>query len=150
TSDPQNVTSPTVTPRPALSVGGLNVTPGSTAASAATSYTIDFTTSARGALQYAANSVITLKFPAGTAYATGSASTVTAGGADIGYCGSGTLATRTTLCYLDFGRAIGAGTPVRIVVGNIKNPATPSSGNRVTVATSSDTVETNTPDYQIG
>ena len=150
TSDPQNVTSPTITPQPPLSVGALAVSPASVAASAITSYTIDFTTSARGALDYVANSVITLKFPPGTAYAGGSSSTVTVDGTDIGYCDSGTLATRTTLCYLDFGRRIGAGTPVRIVVGNIKNPTTESTGNQVTVSTSSDTSTAATPPYSIG
>jgi hypothetical protein len=150
TSDPQNVPSPDVTPQPALSVSALAVALASTAASATTSYTIDFTTSGRGALAYAANSLITLQFPAGTTYAGSNASTVTVGGVDIGYCDSGTPATRTTLCYLDFDRTIGAATPVRIVVTNIRNPTTESAGNRVTVSTSSDTVTGATPPYQIG
>src|SRR3954454_16726621 len=105
------------------------------AAGARTVYTIGFTTSSTGAMSYDANSQFTLVFPAGTGFSPGyDDSSVVVGGVEVGTCGgaSGT----TVVCFIAFGKAIAAGTPVTIMLNGITNPG--PGAKSLSVATTSD------------
>jgi hypothetical protein len=111
----------------AQALSGLTVTPASQAPGAVTNYTIGFTTSPVGGLSNAANSVITLVFPAGTGFTgyNGSSVADATTGSNVGSCGGADTTTRTVTCGLFGGQAIPAGHSVRVTLNNLSNPPTP-------------------------
>jgi hypothetical protein len=134
---------PAVSVVPAQAISGLTTTPASSTPGAVTNYAIAFSTSPVGALSNAANSAITLVFPAGTGFTgyNGSSVTDTTAGADVGACGGANTATRTVTCTLFGGDSIPAGHAVRVTLDNITNP---SSAGPYAVATST-TSDVGTP-----
>ena len=105
------------------------------AAGGRTIYTIGFTTSSSGGLSYDANSQIVLTFPAGTGFSPGyDDSSVVVGGVEVGNCG-GASGTKVT-CFIAFGKAIAASTPVTITLNGITNPG--QGPQNLTVSTTSD------------
>ena len=124
----------------ANAIGSLAVNNASptTAAGGRTVYVVSFTTSATGGLANAANSQITLAFPAGTSFAGYNASSIVdpaTGTTSIGSCGgpSGT----TLTCGLFGGKAIPAGHTVQVTVNGVTNPA---ANGTLAASTTSDTV----------
>src|SRR4051812_5245257 len=136
TSDPAaQPGSYTVGPANMIGAPSVSIANPTDAAAARTIYTIGFTTSSTGAMSYEANSQITLTFPAGTGFSPGyDDSSVVVGGVEVGTCGgaSGT----TVVCFIAFGKAIAAGTPVTIMLNGITNPG--PGAKSLSVATTSD------------
>jgi hypothetical protein len=152
TSDPAAVASAPFTVEAANPLTGVAVSVGSTAPGATTPYAVSFTASATGALSRAANSAITLAFPAGTTFASqGNSSVVdaTAGPGAIGSCGGAVAATRTISCGLFNGQSIPAGHRIVVNIDGITNP--PGAGPySLGVSTTSDPQTVASPAYSTG
>ena len=150
TSDPAVVASApftVVAANPLTAVSVDNTTP-TTAAGGQTVYVIGFTTSATGGISRAANSTITLTFPAGTTFGGYNGSSIAVGGTSVGNCGGANTQTLTIACTLFTGQAIAAGTAATITLNGITNPGagTPS----VKVATTSDPAIVNSAPFSVG
>jgi hypothetical protein len=116
----------------------------SNAAGGRTVYTVGFTTSSTGGLSNAAGSQITLSFPASTnlTHLNGSSVTVPAvSSSSIGNCFAS--ASTVVTCNLFGGDSIAAGANVVVVVDGVQSPTT-TGANTLTVATTSDTSNSNT------
>ena len=129
-------------------ITGLGVQVGTTAPSTPTAYTITFGASSTGKLSYAANSQITLTFPAGTtfgaAYADGG---IFVSGSRVGDCGGASGTTIT--CFIRFQQAIAASAAVRITLTNITNPASGAPWT-LSVSTTSDPQSVTSAPYSQG
>ncbi len=116
-----------------LTVANANPSAG---AGARTQYAVGFTTSATGGLSSAANSLINVTFPAGTAFSGYTNGTVRNGAAEnVGSCSNPTAL--TIQCSLFSGRSIGAGQAVSVVFSGITNPGT-AGQQTLTVTTTAD------------
>jgi hypothetical protein len=140
TSDPGAVASAplTVVPAGTLSaVGVANETP-SSGAGARTSYLVDLTLSATGALSADANSRLTFAFPAGTTFAGWAGATIRdiTRAVDIGNCGAPSGVTVTCSLFTDAFAA--AGDALRVTFNGVSNPSTPGADKTVSVSTTSD------------
>ena len=108
------------------------------------------TTSTTGALA-ADWGTITLAAPAGTAFSSASSYTIQ----DVTTatnCGLETWATSNAgaTVTLTVGCTIGAGATVQVTATGVSNPATASSGDVLTITTSSDILSAHTNTYSIG
>ncbi len=127
-----------VTLTAAQAVANLSVTPSSTAASATTDWTVGFTTSNTGALEYP-GSTVTVTLPTGTtfgSFAGGTVTDTTTGDQLSDNCPntSGT----TVVCTLNYGYSVNAGDALSVVLTDVTNPTATGSAT-TTVSTSADT-----------
>jgi hypothetical protein len=112
-----------------------------------TSYKVGFKTSASGALAGVSGSTITIVLAAGTGFAQFGSTQVAVGTTQVGQCFH---TTGTTLnCIIFNGSTVAASTTVSVTLNGVTNPATVSSSNTLTVATSSDVPAVTSPTYAI-
>ena len=137
TADPQAVPSSGygVLAAGTISAVTLSNFPPSRAAGARTVYVVEFTASASGGMSNAANSRITIGFPAGTTFTGGTTSEVRVGTTDVGGCFS--PVGLTIECFLDPDDSVAPGARVTITVTGVTN-TTAVGQARVAVATTSD------------
>ena len=127
----------------------------STTAAGATNVTYDvrFTASSTGSLA-PYYSTITLAAPAGTNFGPSTSYTIEdlTTATQCGYYTSGTSNGGATVTLSDGGSCgtIASGDTVLVTATGVANPATASTGDVITVSTSSDTVSANTNTYAIG
>ena len=146
TSDPAPVTSPAYTVVADNQLSALSVVDSdpSPSAGARTQYVIGFKVSSTGGLSRAANSEITVSFPAGTTFTgyTGGAVFDVTSATAVGACGSpsGTV----IKCSLFGGEAIAANDNVQITFSGITNPS-PAGDYTLDVSTTSDTRPVTSP-----
>jgi hypothetical protein len=119
------------------SVTGVSEALISTAASAQTSWTTDFTTTSTGGLDNAADSAITLTLPAGTTFGSFSFSLVTdtTTTATVSYGTCSVTGGTTVSCPLQ--APVAAGHGLSVYLRGVTNPSTSGSGT-LTVSTTSD------------
>ena len=150
TSDPTAVTSPTYVVQPSQQVSGVSVSEASpsAAAGARTVYTVGFTASGFGGLSAAADSDVTITFPAGTDTGTlvgpSSLTDVTAGKV-VGDCFSSSAT--VAICVFFGGDSIAAGDQVSAELDGITNPA--SGSTTLKVGTTSDVTPVTSPSYVV-
>ena len=111
-------------------------------------YTIAFATSNTGTLSNAANSQITINFPAGTGLSPITSSTVTdtTGAATVGFCSFSNTTTLT--CSLNTGKSIPAGHSISIRLAGVTNPPNASASSTLSLQTTSDTTQATSSGYQ--
>ena len=152
TSDTSTATSPSYSVAPAGSLTGVsldNTTP-SDGAEARTQYVAQFTVSATGGMSQAANSRITVTFPAGTTfggYTGGGVVDVTDNDTSVGSCSS--PVGQTITCSLFGGAAVAGGDQVEITFNGVTNPSSPGSSYTVDVSTTSDTAPVTSSTYSV-
>ena len=123
----------------ANAVSGLTVVPSSTAAGAQTTWTANFTTSATGALEYSADSAVTITLPTGTTFASFQGGTVTdtTTGDPLSDSCSNTSGTTVT-CSNNYGYNSAAGDVLSVVLTGLTNPNV-NATTTTNVSTTSDT-----------
>ena len=124
-----------------------NATP-SNGAGARTRYAVEFTTSATGGLSQAANSRITVSFPAGATFAgyTGGSVFDLDANQSVGSCSS--PAGQDIQCSLFGGASIAAGHDVEVTFNGITNP-TSAGQYTVDVSTTADTTPVTSPQFSV-
>ena len=123
----------------AQAVSGLSVTPASTAAGAITNWTIGFTASSTGALDYP-GATITVKLPTGTTFNSFEGATVTDTTTANGLSDDCEVTSGTTMtCYWNYGNTSNAGDVLSVVLNDLTNPTATGTAT-TTVTTATDTV----------
>ena len=150
-SDTTAVQSNTYAITAAKAVSSPALTLSTTAAGATNvSYDVRFTTSSTGALA-SSYSTISLTLPSGATFTSNSSYTITdvTTGTNCGYYNAVTSNGGATVTLTDGCSSIAAGDTVLVTAGAVSNPATTSSGDAVTVSTSSDTISAQTNTYAV-
>ena len=149
TSDLTTSTATSYTIGPAGHASQASVTLTSVAPSAqGITYTIAFATSNTGTLSNAANSQITINFPAGTGLSPITSSTVTdtTAAATVGFCSFSNTTTLT--CSLNTGKSVPAGHSISIRLAGVTNPPNASTSSTLSLQTTSDTTQATSSGYQ--
>jgi len=130
----------------AKAVTGVSATPTSTGVGAQVNWTVNLTTSSTGALQYGADSAVTVTLPAGSTFGSynfyGTSSVTDTTTSDLVSSGC-PVATGTTLsCVLNEGNDVSPGDALSVTLDGVTNPSATGAGT-VSVSTSSDTTPVN-------